>query len=83
MCKVYLSLVNLPPDYLEREGVLRFAGCEREGEWQTAWEQLVSLLGVASATARKALQWMSEKGIIGYYAGRNGVGIRIFLNRCH
>jgi len=81
MCKVYLSLVNLPPDYLEREGVLRFAGCEKEGEWQTAWEQLVSLLGVASATARKALQWMSEKGIIGYYAGRNGVGIRIFLNR--
>lgn len=81
MCKVYLSLVNVPPEYLEREGVLRFAGCEKEGEWQTAWEQLVSLLGVASATARKALLWMSKKGIIGYYAGRNGVGIRVFLNR--
>lgn len=81
MCKVYLSLVNVPPDYLEREGVLRFAGCDVEGEWQTAWEQLVSLLGVASATARKALLWMNQKGIIGYYAGRNGVGIRVFLNR--
>ncbi len=81
MCKVYLSLINVHPEYLEREGVLRFAGCEKEGEWQTAWEQLVSFLGVASATARKALIWMHKEGIIGYYAGRNGVGIRVFLNR--
>jgi hypothetical protein len=41
----------------------------------------VELTGVASATARKALDWMSKEGIIGYFAGRNGVGIRIFLNR--
>lgn len=81
VCKVYLSLVNSPPDYWEREGVLRFAGRENEGEWQTAWEQLVSLLGVASGTARKVLTWMSQEGIIGYFAGKNGVGIRIFINR--
>jgi hypothetical protein len=43
--------------------------------------QLVSLAGVASATARKALQWMHAQGVVGYYAGRNGVGIRVFLNR--
>jgi hypothetical protein len=36
---------------------------------------------VASATARKALLWMHGQGIIGYFAGKNGVGIRIFLNR--
>jgi hypothetical protein len=81
MCKVYLSLLNAPPDYWEREGVLRFAGEEREGRWVTAWEQLVSLVGVSSATARKALQWMHEEGIVGYFAGKNGVGIRVFLNR--
>jgi len=42
---------------------------------------LYELLGVASATAHKALGWMSEQGIIGYFAGKNGAGIRIFLNR--
>jgi hypothetical protein len=81
MSKIYLRLVNASQHYWEREGVLRFAGEEREGEWQTAWEQLVLLAGVASATARKALAWMARQGIIGYFAGKNGVGIRIFINR--
>ena len=81
MTKIYLCLINAPVEFWERDGVLRFTGCEREGKWQTAWEQLVELAGVASATARKALAWMSEQAIIGYYAGKNGVGIRIFINR--
>jgi hypothetical protein len=81
MSKIYLCLINAPVELWERDGVLRFTGCEREGKWQTAWEQLVELAGVASATARKALAWMSEQAIIGYYAGKNGVGIRIFINR--
>lgn len=81
MSKIYLRLSNASQECWERQGVLRFAGCEKEGEWQTAWEQLVKLVGVASATARKALTWMSEQGIIGYFAGKNGVGIRIFINR--
>lgn len=81
MCKVYLSLLNAPADCWERDGVLRFAGEERDGAWVTAWEQLVSLVGVASATARKALRWMHDEGIVGYFAGKNGVGIRVFVNR--
>jgi hypothetical protein len=81
MSKIYLRLVNAPQECWEREGVLRFSGEERKGKWATAWEQLVSLLGVASGTARKALTWMSEQGILGYFAGKNGVGIRIFVNR--
>jgi hypothetical protein len=81
MSKIYLSLINAPVELWERDGVLRFTGCEREGKWQTAWDQLVELAGVASGTARKALVWMSEQAIIGYYAGKNGVGIRIFINR--
>ncbi len=81
MSKIYLCLINAPVELWERDGVLRFTGCEREGKWQTAWEHLIELTGVASATARKALAWMSEQAIIGYYAGKNGVGIRIFINR--
>jgi hypothetical protein len=81
MSKIYLRLANAPELQWEREGVLRFAGEDKDGRWMTGWEQLVTLTGVASATARKALRWMHEQGVIGYFAGKNGVGIRIFLNR--
>lgn len=81
MSKIYLRLANAPEGHWEREGVLRFAGCEKDGRWVTGWEQLVMLAGVASATARKSLRWMHEQGVVGYFAGKNGVGIRIFLNR--
>lgn len=81
MSKIYLALITAPSEFWEREGVLRLIGREREGNWQTAWEQLIELVGVASATARKALSWMGQQGVIGYFAGRNGVGIRIFINR--
>jgi hypothetical protein len=81
MSKIYLRLVNAPAQYWERDGVLRFEG-ELSGEVRvTAWEALCETVGVASATANKALRWMHEQGIIGYFAGKNGVGIRIFLNR--
>jgi len=81
MSKIYLRLINAPSDCFERQGVLRFEGRVRQGSHLTAWKELCQLLGVASATARKALVWMHNQGIIGYFAGRNGVGIRIFLNR--
>ncbi|HEX8845120.1 MAG TPA: hypothetical protein VF791_10775 [Pyrinomonadaceae bacterium] len=81
MSKVYLSLINAPAELWERDGVLRFTGCEEGEKCKTAWEQLVEIVGVASATARKALAWMSEQAVIGYHAGKNGVGIRIFINR--
>jgi hypothetical protein len=81
MSKIYLRLVNAPDQYWEREGVLRFEAECREGKQVKAWDVLCELLGVASATANKALSWMHDQGIIGYFAGKNGVGIRIFLNR--
>jgi hypothetical protein len=81
MSKIYLRLINAPVEFWEREGVLRFeAGVRKEGQ-VGAWAILCKVLGVASATASKALRWMHEQGIIGYFAGKNGVGIRIFLNR--
>ncbi len=81
MSKIYFRLIDAPGQFIEREGVLRFTGEDREEKWVTAWEQLTAMLGVASATAQKALHWLHEKGVIGYDAHRNGVGIRIFINR--
>ncbi len=81
MSKIYLRLVSAPAEFWEREGVLYFAAGDEGGRPIKASKVLYGLLGVASATAHKALQWMHGQGIIGYYAGKNGVGIRIFLNR--
>jgi hypothetical protein len=82
MSKIYLRLVRAPVKFWERDGVLRFEAEWRETAGQTkAWTVLCETVGVASATANKAIQWMHEQGIIGYFAGKNGVGIRIFLNR--
>src|SRR5437588_6910540 len=81
MSKIYLRLVNAPSQYWEREGVLRFEAESREGGHVKAWDVLCEMLGVASATANKALTWLHDSGIIGYFAGKNGVGVRIFLNR--
>jgi hypothetical protein len=81
MSKVYLRIRSAPTELWEADGVLRLTGEMREGKWVKAWDQLCQLLGVSSATANKALSWMHEQAIIGYYAGKNGVGIRIFINR--
>jgi hypothetical protein len=81
MSKIYLRLVHAPAQYWERDGVLRFEGELRDDDHVTAWAALCEVLGVASATAAKALRWMHEQGIVGYFAGKNGVGIRVFLNR--
>ena len=81
MSKIYLRLVHAPAQYWERDGVLRFEGELRDDGHLTAWEALCEVVGVASATARKALLWMHGQGIVGYFAGKNGVGIRVFLNR--
>jgi hypothetical protein len=81
MSKIYLKLANAPGKYWERDGVLRFEAESGEEKPVNAWTQLCEVTGVASATASKALRWMHEQGVIGYFAGKNGAGIRIFLNR--
>ena len=81
MSKIYLRLTTAPTQHWERAGVLRFEAEWREGRHVKAWSVLCEVLGVASATASKALAWMHEVGVIGYFSGKNGVGLRIFLNR--
>jgi hypothetical protein len=81
MSKIYLRLLQAPEGCRESERVLHFGGETREGKWVKAWDQLCRHLRVSSETANKALSWMHDEGIIGYSAFKNGVGIRIFLNR--
>ena len=81
MAALYLTLIDAPSEYWEREGVLRFTGEDGEGRLGTGWRQLVGLLGCGNTTAKKALDWMHAQGLIGYYAGKNGAGIRVFINR--
>ncbi|HEX8091171.1 MAG TPA: hypothetical protein VF762_20110 [Blastocatellia bacterium] len=81
MSKIYLRLVNAPAMYWERDGVLRFEAEIREGKQLKAWSVLCALLNVSSATANKAITWMHREGVIGYFSGKNGVGLRIFFNR--
>ena len=81
MSKIYLRLVNAPAKYWEREGVLRVEAEVRDEKLLKAWSVMCELVGVASATASKALRWMHEQGIIGYFSAKNGVGLRVFLNR--
>ncbi|MCA1615625.1 MAG: hypothetical protein LC800_16295, partial [Acidobacteria bacterium] len=60
------------------------AGAEsQECPLSTPDTKLFLFVGVAGATASKALAWMHEQGIIGYFSGKNGVGMRIFLNRAN
>jgi hypothetical protein len=81
MSKIYLRLVTAPAQYWERTGVLRFEAEVKENRHVKAWLVFCEVAGVASATAHKALTWLHEQGIIGYFSGKNGVGLRIFLNR--
>jgi hypothetical protein len=81
MSKIYLRLANAPDKYWEKEGVLRIEAEVRDEKLVKAWSVLCEIVGVASATANKAIKWMHEQGIIGYFSGKNGVGLRVFLNR--
>src|SRR5581483_1460905 len=81
MPAIYFRMKRAPVELWEREGVLRFTGGDADGKVITAWEQLRKLAGVSNSTLSKAVKWMHEKGVIGYVAHKNGIGIRIFFNR--
>src|SRR5438128_2135863 len=81
MSKIYLKLLKVPDRHVESAGVLRFEEEISEGKRRTAWQVLCQLLGVSSSTANKAIKWLHAQGVIGYFSAKNGVGLRIFLNR--
>jgi len=65
MSKIYLRMVGTPAEYWEREGVLRIEAEVREDRVVKAWAVFCELVGVASATASKAVRWMHDQGVIG------------------
>ncbi len=81
MSHIYLNLANAPARWWERDGLLHFTGEVRGDKVVTAWDNLIETTGVADKTLSKAVKWMHAQGVIGYHAAKNGVGIRIFLNR--
>src|SRR5215212_2950525 len=81
MSKIYLRMVNAPERFWERDGVLRIEAEVQGEKLVKAWAVFCDLVGVASATASKAISWMHEQGIVGYFSGKNWVGLRVFLNR--
>ena len=76
VAQVYLRLRRAPLGLFEAPGVMRVTG---NGEI-TAWQTLMQVTGVASETMNKALKYLRRQGIIGYWAGKNGTGIRIWFN---
>lgn len=76
MFLIYTRLKRADWRFFERPGVLNING----NGTQTAWQILCELAGVASATLNKAIKWMKEQQVIGYWSGKNGAGIRIFFN---
>lgn len=81
MSKIYLRLVDAPAEFWEQKGVLHFSAQVRGGKLIKASDVLCAYLSVTRTTFNKARKWMHEEGVIGYFAAKNGVGIRIFLNR--
>lgn len=81
MSKIYLRLLRIRrgSPFFQSEGVVCFPGEQRAGKWLTGFDQMVEYLGVAPATARKALDWMKQKAIIGYVCPK-GYPTRIWLN---
>src|SRR3954462_9508110 len=62
MSKIYLRLVSAPAEFWERQGLLHFAPKEGDdGRLVKSSKVLYEVLGVASATAHKALSWMHEQ----------------------
>lgn len=76
MFLIYTRLKRADWRFFERPGVLNIKG----NGTQTAWQILCELAGVAPATLNKAIKWMKEHHVIGYWSGKNGAGIRIFFN---
>ena len=79
MSKIYLTLINAPSVHCEREGVVHFTSQKMNGEWQSAWAQLIRLIDVEGEAAHRALGWMHEQRIITYWSDEDGADIQIIF----
>ena len=66
MASIYLRLIRAPEHLWSEQNVLRFEAAVQEGVLVSPWKQLLTLLKVSPATARKALSWMEQQRILTY-----------------
>jgi hypothetical protein len=66
MALIYLRLIQAPEHLWPEQNVLRFEATVQEGVLVSPWKQLLTLLKVSPATARKALSWMEQQRILTY-----------------
>lgn len=69
---LYLRLLRAPGELWESEGVLRLVGEVRDGERVSAWERLLEIVKVPEGTAREALRWLEQEGVIAVQTGEGG-----------
>lgn len=74
---LYLRLLRAPGELWESEGVLRLVGETSDGEPVSAWERLLEIVRVSPGTARKALRWLEQEGVIAVHRGEGGDDIVI------
>jgi hypothetical protein len=77
MSAIYLRLLRAPSHLWEGGGVLRLAGEMRGGQPVSPREQMMEIVKVLPGTARKALRWLDEEGVIALHAadGRDEIVI--------
>jgi hypothetical protein len=66
MALIYLRLIQAPEHLWVQQNVLRVTTTVQEGVLITPWKQLLTLLKVSPATARKALSWLEQQRILTY-----------------
>lgn len=66
MALIYLRLIQAPEHLWPEQHVLRFQATVQRGASISPWKQLLTLLKVSPATARKALTWMEQQQILTY-----------------
>lgn len=77
MASIYLGLVSAPLPWWEENHVLSIKAESQENVSTPAWSVLVTHLRVPPETARRALAWLEEKGLISIESSADEREIRI------
>jgi hypothetical protein len=79
MCAIYYRLILAPESWWEKKEYLLIKSKTEDSVLTPAWSALVAHLRVPPQTARRALEWMEEKGFINVTSSADGREIRISL----
>lgn len=79
MCAIYYRLLTGPESWWEGKEFLLIKTETEDSVLKPAWSVLVAHLRVPPEIARRALEWMEEKGFINVKISADGREIRISL----